>query len=70
MICPIAFVDIPLCHLSGEGPLKEVLGVEPDYLLCFRALVSVEFGPNTPTGGCGGDSPSTIATGGSRWGRS
>ena len=35
-----------------------MLGVEPDYLPCFNGLVSVEFGPQTPTrGGFRGDSP-------------
>jgi len=43
-----------------------VLGVEPDYILYFRALISSEFGTHTPTRGVGGISPPTIAIGGSR----
>ena len=31
-----------------------LLGVELDYLLDFKGLVSPEFGPQTPTGGCEG----------------
>ena len=36
---------------------KMMLGVEPNYLLCFRGLVSAEFRPQTPMGGVGGLSP-------------
>jgi hypothetical protein len=50
-----------------EEELK-VLGVELDYVPCFRGLVSTGFGPQTPTGGCGGDFPPTIDAGGSRGG--
>ena len=36
--------------------------------LVFKCLVLAMFGPHTPTGGCGGAFPLTIAEGGSRGG--
>ena len=45
-----------------------MLGMEPNYLPCFRGLVSARFGPQTPTSGCGGYFPPTIAVGGSKGG--
>ena len=44
--------------------------MEPNYLLDFKGLVSVAFGPQTPIGGCGrGDFPPTIVTRGDPRGR-
>ena len=52
----------------NQSPSGRLLGVEPDYLPCFRCLVSVMFGPHSPMGGWRGAWPPTTATMGSRGG--
>ena len=49
---------------GASNSLEVLLGVEPDYLPCFKGLVLAEFGPQTPTGGCWGAFPPTILAGG------
>ena len=40
------------------------MGLNLDYHLYFRGLLSTKFGPQTPTGGCRGACPTIIVIGG------